>query len=936
VNKAKAGALFSATLVGACAAISVVLAPPAAAAPAGAAVSDFGACLAAQRSGDLLLMIDESSSLQASDPDGARITSANYLLDQLTKYKESSGIDLDVAVAGFADTYSVESDWSALDSGSLPSIKNAVEGFRDRNNGIDTDYWLALDGARQTLADHTQPVDGVDPCQAVAWFSDGKIDFTPRGNTNKPYAPELSLDTADDVTRVVGAATESICRPGGVADQLRSSGIVVFGIGLAAGTAQPADFDVMRSIATGEPTGGTACGNIASPSPGDFYLAGNIDDLLFAFDAFSTPGQAPLTRETGVCALTVCEEGKHRFVLDNSIDTVSVLGSADVPGLIPTLVAPDGTEVPLPSSDSDVAVDAAGVNVTYRWQSSRTLSFDMNNPDSPQWQGVWALVFVDPIGDAAGARTRSNIHISGNLFPQWKGQRTTAIHSGEPDVPIDLGIVDASRNEVDPQSLLGTATLAATLIESDGTQTVVGADIPKEQIGEPLRLDLSDVAPGQASVRLTLNVTTADATTPDGTVEPGTALAPQSVDVPLTIAPPIGFPALPRTIDFGTVEGAGQFTVALPITGPGCVWLPADAGTSVVASPDGVGSLGLSTSGAVTADSCQALSDGQEGALPIALQVENAANGPVNGTVALMVAPNGEADRALPIDVEFTADLEKPLDTGNALLALIVALLLGPGIPLLLLYGAKWFTAKIPARTLKGQQFPVTISGNTVLRNGSPFALNDRDLIEVVRGLDSPARSLDVAGVQLRTHVGWSPVGAGFVTAVAPGRVGASSTLPATHGKNHEARLPLAVHNRWFVLHDLQGPVDNAVVVLLIGDDVGPTVRKSVVDDMTNRLPNVLATLRSSTEAGAGPSNASPTAPRPAPSGFDPFGGGGNTPPPAPGNYDPFGGGGSTPPPAPRNNDPFGGPPRGQGQGPSQPPGQSGPSKPFDPFGDGR
>lgn len=936
MNKANAGALFSATLLGACAATSVVFAPPSAAAPGGAAVSDFGACLAAQRSGDLLLMIDESSSLQASDPDGARITSANYLLDQLTKYKESSGIDLDVAVAGFADSYSVESDWSALDSGSLPSIKNAVEGFLYRNNGIDTDYWLALDGARQTLADHTQPVDGVDPCQAVAWFSDGKIDFTPRADTSKPYAPDLPLDTADGVTRVVGAATESICRAGGVADQLRSSGIVLFGIGLAAGTAQPADFDVMRSIATGEPTGGTACGNIASPSPGDFYLAGNIDDLLFAFDSFSSPGQAPLTRETGVCALTVCEEGKHRFVLDNSIDTVSVLGSADVPGLIPTLVAPDGTELPLPSSESDVAVDAAGVNVTYRWQSPRTLSFDMNNPDSPQWQGVWALVFVDPTGDAAGARTRSNIHISGNLFPEWKGQQTTAIHSGESDVPIDLGIVDASRNEVDPQSLLGTATLAATLIESDGTQTVVGAEIRKEQINEPLRLDLSDVAPGQASVRLTLNVTTADATTPDGTAEPGTALAPQSVDVPLTIAPPIGFPALPRTIDFGTVEGAGQFTVDLPITGPGCVWLPADAGTSIVASPDGVGSLGLSTSGATSVDSCQALGDGQEGTLPIALQVENAANGPVNGTVALMVAPNGEADRALPIDVEFTADLEKPLDTGNALLALIVALLLGPGIPLLLLYGAKWFTAKIPARTLKGQQFPVTISGNTVLRNGSPFALNDRDLIEVVRGLDSPARSLDVAGVQLRTHVGWSPVGAGFVTAVAPGRVGASSTMPATQGKNHEARLPLAVHNRWFVLHDLQGPADNAVVVLLIGDDAGPSVRKSVVDDMTNRLPNVLATLRSSTEAGAGPSNPISTPPRPAPSGFDPFGGGGNTPPPAPGNYDPFGGGGNTPPPAPRNNDPFGGPPRGQGPGPSQPPGPSGPSKPFDPFGDGR
>ncbi|WP_245819648.1 VWA domain-containing protein [Rhodococcoides yunnanense] len=909
--------------------MTVVFAPTASAAPGGAAVSDFGACLASQRSGDLLLMIDESSSLQTSDPDGARITSATYLLDQLAKYKDSSGIELDVAVAGFADEYSVESDWTSLDSASVPAVKGAVESFRDRTDGIDTDYRLALDGARTSLTEHTQPVDGVDPCQAVAWFSDGKIDFTPRGDTRKPYAPDLPLDTPEDVTRVVGAATESICRPGGVADQLRSSGIVVFGIGLAAGTASPADFDVMRSVATGEPSGSTTCGNVSSPAPGDFYLAQNIDDLLFAFDAFSTPGQAPLTREAGVCVVTVCEEGKHRFVLDNSIDSVGVLASADVPGLVPTLVAPDGTQLPLPASESDITTEVSGVDVAYRWQSPRTLSFDMTNPGTPNWQGVWALVFVDPTGDSAEARSRSNIHISGNLYPEWKGQRTTAIHSGETEVPVDLGIVDANRVEVDPESLLGTATLAVTLIESDGRQTVVGSDISKDRISDPLRLNLADVAPGQATVRLTLDVTTADATTPSGEVEPGTALAPQSVDVPLSIAPPIGYPALPRTIDFGTIEGAGEFTADLPVTGPGCAWLPQGSQTSVVASPDGVGTVGLSTAGAATVDACQELSDGEEGTLPISLQVENAANGAVNGTVEVMVAPNGEADRALPIDVEFRAELEKPLDTGNALLALIVALLLGPGIPLLLLYGGKWFTARIPARTLKAQQFPVTIAGSSVLRNGVPFGLNDRDLIEVVRGLDTPARSLDVAGVRLRTHVGWSPVGAGFVTASSPGRVGASSVLPATHGNSNEARLPLAVHNTWFVLHDPQGPADVATVVLLIGDDAGPTVRRSVVDDMTNRLPNVLATLRSSTKPGSG----SPTPPVPASatSGFDPFGGGSSGPSSA-GSYDPFGGGPGSQPPS-RGQDPFGGPPRGQAPGP----GPSGPSnKPFDPFGDGR
>lgn len=899
-----------------------LVATPASAAPAGAAVSDFGACLAAQRSGDLLLMIDESSSLQTSDPSGARIDSATYLLNQLDKYRESSGVQLDVAVSGFADSYEVETDWTALDADTLPDVVTSVEGFRDRTDGIDTDYWLALDGARQTLAQQDTSIEGADPCQAIAWFSDGKIDFTPRADVRKPYAESLPLDSSDSVQRVVEAATESICRPGGVADQLRSSGVVVFGIGLAAGTAAPSDFDTMRSIATGEPSGTTTCGNIASPSPGDFYLAQNIDDLLFAFDAFSTPGQAPLTREAGVCAVTVCEEGKHRFVLDDSIDSVDVLGSADVPGLIPTLVAPDGSELPLPVSDGVVTQSVSGVGVTYQWQSDRTLSFELANSDSPSWQGSWALAFVDPTGDSAGARSRSNIHISGNLYPEWIGQRTTAIHSGESAVPVDLAIVDADRVEVDPESLLGRASLSVVLIQRDGSQTVVGADIPKEQIGEPLSLDLSAVPPGDATVRLTLNVTTADATTSSGDTEPGTALAPQSVDVPLSVSPPIGFPSVAPAIDFGTIEGAGSTRVEVPVTGPGCVWLPSPSQPDVLASPDGVGAVGIATSGATSIAECNPLTDGAQGSVPLELTIDNAANGTVNGTVRLLVAPAGEEDRAVPVDVAFTADLQKPLDTSNALVALLVALILGPGVPLLLLYAGKWFTARIPARTLKAQQFPITLSGNTVLRDGAPFRLHDRDLIEVVRGLERPSRSVDAAGVRLRTHVGWSPVGAGFVTASSPGRIGASSESPATHGKAREARLPLAVHNTWFVLHDPQGPADTASVVLLIGDDAGATVRASVVDDMTNRLPAVLATLRGAGNASSGTSSTAGAAT----GGTDVFGSAATRPP------SPFGDGSASSDPF--GGDPFGGPP--PRSGPPTPPPPRGGGTPFDPFGDGR
>src|ERR1700744_4454496 len=92
--------------------LSLVLAGPASAAPASnAGASRFGACLASQKAGDLLLLFDESSSLQQTDPQAARVQAARYLLSTLGKYADRANAKLDVAVAGFSDVYCPEHDW---------------------------------------------------------------------------------------------------------------------------------------------------------------------------------------------------------------------------------------------------------------------------------------------------------------------------------------------------------------------------------------------------------------------------------------------------------------------------------------------------------------------------------------------------------------------------------------------------------------------------------------------------------------------------------------------------------------------------------------------------------------------------------------------------------------------------------------------------------
>ncbi|PZU02214.1 MAG: hypothetical protein DI630_09325 [Gordonia sp. (in: high G+C Gram-positive bacteria)] len=862
------------------AALTVALAPRASA-DGGDGANRFGACLAAQRSGQMLLMIDESASLQTSDPDAARVTAAKYLTEQLARFAADSGVQIEVAVSGFSDQYRNELGWTTLDESSLPTVESSIDGFRTKNGGLDTDYWLALDGARSQFSDPSGEAGG-EQCRAVAWFSDGKLDFSPRGGVEKPYAPGVALSNQAGVDQAVAAATESICRSGGLADQLRSSGIVTFGIGLAPEGASAADFDLMKSIATGVPSP-NACGDLTAPIPGDFYLAQDIDDLLFAFDSFSTPGQAPLESEAIVCAREVCEEGKHRFVLDRSVGNVNVLATADGTDLVPTLVSPNGSLLPLDNRSGGTG-DLGGVTIDYNWPSPKTVSFEMSNVQAPQWQGVWALAFVDPNG-ASGARSRSNIHISGNLFPAWDRDPNTRLHSDDVDVPVTFTIVDGQNAPVDPEDLLGKAIFSATLVDKDGKSYPIVSDVPKDSIGDPVTMDLAGVPPGGATMRLSLAITTADATSTNGRRVPGTALTPRSVDIPLTIDPPVGFPSVGSKIDFGTVEGSGNSDTSLTVTGPGCVWLPREPAAEVVAAPDGVEGLSV-TSSATSAENCVQLTEGQEAKLPLTLDVPDEANGVVNGSVRVMVSPPDEADRA---------------------------------------------TARIPARALRAQQIPITVNGGSVLRDGQPFAIRDRDLVELVRGLDKPARRLDLGGIELRTRTGLSPLGAGYVVAKAAGRSGAGSKSPAMHGKTPDARLPLAVHNCWFVVHDPAGPAEKATVVLLAGGDAGSQQVNSLVEDMTRHLPRTLEELRSraSVEAPAGTGGQ----PQAQPQSFNPFGGSG----PAPGQQqtgDPFGSSNRSP-----SADPFGGQPR---SGPPQPPPpRSGPppgntprpsDEPFDPF----
>ena len=304
---------------------------------------------------------------------------------------------------------------------------------------------------------------------------------------------------------------------------------------------------------------------------------------------------------------------------------------------------------------------------------------------------------------------------------------------------------------------------------------------------------------------------------------------------------PVGYPILGPRVDFGLADGSTELTAALPVRGPGCVWVGAPASSAI--APEGV-SVAVTTDSATAAPSCLRVEEGSQASLPLRLRIDRTANGTASGTIPISVAPLDGLDKSRTVDVPYTADLHKPFQTTNFLLVLITALLLGPGIPLGLLYLAKWLTARIPDRGLYAKRIPVTVEHGRVLRDGASFGLTSSDFVQLLPIGRGGARRLEAAGVGLRTRTGWSPLGRGVVMVEAPGYAAASSSDRKTHGKRLAAHLPLAVHNTWVLLHDPTGPADRAEVLVLMGADASELQRDDLAADVAAEVPSMLPSLR--------------------------------------------------------------------------------------------
>lgn len=839
-------------------ALSLCLAVPGAhAAPDGAtapgAVADFASCLNGRHAGDLLLLVDQSGSLRQSDPEGQRVKASKYLVRSLAPQLERTNIDLSVAVAGFDATYQQVRDWTSLRGGGATQVTAAIDKLTPRNTGFETDYWTAMDGARAALA---QRAGGGQRCQAIVFFTDGELAISQRGSADerrryearKPYYNH-DIVTDDDAKKAQRAASKDLCRPTGLMNALRANGVKTFAIGLSAAGQSP-DFGLLESMATGR-GGPQPCGQITSPSPGTFQRATDIDSLLFDFDQLLGPSiqiTKPVCQHRDHC-------DAHRFILDNSIGTVHILATSPVEGVTVELRPPaSAAPVELTTTTSTLHPVAGDPAISYSWNDQKSVVLDLARPQSAgqPWTGEWALTFIDTTGSSPDAISRSNIHISSDIVPAWPKAASTAVRSGETVKGVVLGLENAAGDLVAPTSLLGQAALSAALVDAQGKVVRSIADhVDKSQIDRPRDLDLSGATPGPAALRLSLEITTKAL---PGRV--GTKLSPATRDVPLTVLPPFNYPKVASPLSFGTFTGATHKQGHLSVTGPGCVWVPAGAALQLDGAPAEVGSVTASSDHAAR-DACLKVAAGTTAGLTVTLANQHQGKGDLSAKLSVLTAPLAADGAPIAVPVTVTGTFEHRIKKSNFLLGLLVALLLGLGLPALMVFIQKRLESRIPSGTLAFERFPVRVSAGSVTRNGGPLTLQDTDFVRKRVEILNGSRTVPVEDLLLRARSTPTPGAPPYVLATTAGRVLASSQPVNPSTKDLAGRLPLNVRNNWVVLHDPAGPADQAELLLLVGADADRDGRRKLVEDAAARLPRVLASLRQQAEQD-GPAPASP------------------------------------------------------------------------------
>lgn len=324
-----------------------------------------------------LFLIDQSGSLQETDPNDRRVEAMKAAVAALSLNTELKTINekdyiLDVRFDGFGDKYLSSEKWHRLSLTSNFEAERAIESFASRDDESQTDYKTGLEQAVKALDTYEREA-GAKTCKLLVWLSDGELYL---GDENSDDA-ELDAEGA-------------MCEPeNGVADQMRSQEIYAIGFGLSTLTGLQPNFGLMEHLVAG----GDNCG--LREGYGQFVRVQGADALIQALFRDLSP-IPPNAQAAAACkddpSNTECAE--FRFFTRPPIDRVKIIVSTTIGISSAEIIEPSGSPTAIVANGIAINAQSSAITARPLYQFTSIVSIDMRS--SPALHGEWVVQFHGP------------------------------------------------------------------------------------------------------------------------------------------------------------------------------------------------------------------------------------------------------------------------------------------------------------------------------------------------------------------------------------------------------------------------------------------------------------------------------------------------------------------------------------------------------------
>jgi hypothetical protein len=656
---------------------------------------------------NVLYLVDESGSLERTDPSALRVGGLQASLEQFRNISvDRPYFKVNREIATFGDSYHRPKEWQVLNDGQLNSdISWIGQTIPKLTNGKYTDWKLALTEAYKDFQQKLSPTS----CNIMVWFTDGAIDL----NNSTPQTAQAVADicSSDPLSGKATAGTAII-------NQFRNSNINIQGVLLKTDTASERDKQGMTFFtpiveASGQvndsyfQNNGRVHDYKCGSDTGALGVVQTIQDPLdiiwfpVPFNCLATNGRV-LTIEDGKVNV---DPGMTRFVLTTPSANFSLRNA--------------GTEL---ANGKGAGKGDLKVNPLGQSRSIITVAGNIaaKTPVSP---GTWNLSTSDPERTVFCGYLDLDIEIKGKTCYE---NESCAFN----------GRISRAGRPVDFTQFKSLPTLSYGALKTDGTLSSTNN----------LSLSSSDgTYSGSYSTNGLVNkdgvsklAVTLSVTTKSGYNFNISAIKDFAV-VPPGLYPEINpNPILKASFKQGIVGKKGEALAEVTLKGPsrtnGEICL---SGLQVRTDPlpKRIPDYSSSLGGKNLQDApCFGLAANDS--KPVLLSIKNgqSANGTASGFINITLKSDGQPNISSKIDVEFTT--EEKHDRGAFLRTFLLVMLIGFGLPLGIFYLVNALGARIQLSRLSMASVPVvlTASGGFVnikrkeaLKSGGFLSYDDFD-----------------------------------------------------------------------------------------------------------------------------------------------------------------------------------------------------------------